>query len=100
MPGGSFKLCYRNQTKTQKRIKRAKTARNTLPISRAYLKLKDDTCFYGATAETNLQAIIEAVETTAWAGLTAVQKDGLAEMYRTFRTVMDSWTIENIKNYA
>lgn len=67
--------------------------------SRAYLQLIDGSYLYSEAVATTLKDVVETIDDTLWDSLTDAQKTSLAEMYSTYQATMDSWQIENLKNY-
>ena len=51
---------------------------------------------YGETVSRSFREQVELAD-TIWSTLTAEQQTAVQEMYRTFQTEMDTWTIPNIK---
>ena len=67
--------------------------------SRAYLLLNDGSYLYSETVSTTFRDVVETIDATHWDSLTDGQKAALAELYSTYKTAMDSWQIERLKNY-
>lgn len=66
--------------------------------ARAYVKLQDGTILYSESKTSNLQTMVETVDTTAWTRLSGSQKTALKQMYSDFTEEMGTWNIPNLKN--
>ena len=62
----------------------------------AYVKLKDGSVIVSDNVVVNLQETVEAAD-TLWGSLSKPQKAGMQSMYATYKTLMDTWEIPNLK---
>ncbi|MBQ8797553.1 MAG: metallophosphoesterase [Oscillospiraceae bacterium] len=87
-----------NIMKTDNSVNANNTKARQPVYGRAYLKL-DDSYVYSSTVSTNLREVVETIDEKLWDSLTDDQKASLAQMYSAYSDVMDSWQIDNLKNY-
>ncbi len=75
------------------------TRNANMPIfGSAYLLLKDGTYLFGEAASLSFRQQVEAVS-NMFDSLSKTQKDGVYEMYKSYRDIMGNWNIDKIKAY-
>ena len=66
---------------------------------RSYLKLADDTYFFGESVDRSFRQQIEEAD-RIWSHLTSAQKQSMLAMYERYAEEMESWTIPKLKAAA
>lgn len=96
---GAYSVLISNIFGTEKTAAQNSANGETKIYARAYILLEDGTYIYSDAVAVTLHQIVEAIDAD-WDSLSASQKEAVGAMYSAYGTVMNSWAIENIKNYA
>lgn len=79
----------------------ANKVNSTTPIYfRTYIKLDDGTYVLGSDnkgGSTSLKKILEAVSQLMWQDLTPEQKDDVIDLYQSYTSVFNGWSIDNLR---
>ena len=70
-----------------------------LIYARTYILLDDGTYIYGETVVVNLKSLVEAIDAKL-DNLTGRQAVALTRLYTTYATIMESFNLPNLKEYA
>ena len=62
---------------------------------KAYVKTTDGTLYLGENATRTLQEQTEDID-TKWSSLTDTQKQGIAKMYDTYKSIVSKWNVPNL----